>query len=848
VAKAVQKRHLMTEPNLFSQWLHERRKALRLTQSQLAERANLSASAVEKLEGGQRRPSAEVAESLADALQIPPRERMRFLRVAKGVDVGGGDSGEQAATPTNLPAYLTPLIGRGELLQQVETLLRQDEVRLLTLSGPPGIGKTRLALQAASNLLPFFPDGVFLVSLAPIYEETLVLRTIAGALGLRDNVNEAISLTLKEHLREQKALLVLDNFEQVVKAAPSVVDLLWGCPGVKMLVTSREALHVRGERQYPVPSLDSDAAVQLFVQRAREVEAGFSLTEENGEAVKEICARMEGVPLAIELVAARVRLLPPRTLLARLGKMAGNAGDGGDLGEQGSSTLPLLVGGARDLPDRHRTLRSAINWSYELLSIPERTLFRRLGVFVGGFTLSAVEAACNAEEDLPMAILDGLESLFDKNLLKREDGAEREGDGWPRYTVLETIREYALERLVESGEGDALRLRHAEYYLAIFSALTGAHVHERERRLLDMLDREYDNLRAAISWVIASGKSDLASQLGIALHQYWITRGLYKEGRSWLDRIIAAQPDPSRIEPAARAKVAQLLFVAGYQCLYLAEYAKARERLEASVHIFEELGSRREVARALIGMGQAARMQSDYAAAEPFFERSLEIYQALGEKSRIGYALWPLGITVGECGDLARGEALLNESLALAREAGDLYHEFGSLRDLALVIGYAGRHGEAISLLEKSLDLAQQAGFRVGVSWALDGLAFSVMRQGDHARAQQLYREGLEVARVVDKQRIPDSLEGLAEIELARSQGEQVRERLARAAVLLGAAEAVRTLLKGWILPVRVPIREQLVAQVSQRLGASGYEQAYRLGAHMSLEEAIDFALEPGDH
>jgi predicted ATPase/transcriptional regulator with XRE-family HTH domain len=837
----------------FGQWLRQRRKALDLTQDDLAERVGCAPATVRMIEKGQRRPSKQMADVLAECLRVPEEERTVFLALARGRETQR-DEGPPPVTrieapsnlpPNNLPTQLTPLVGRDDVLEGVVAAIRHDDVRLLTLTGAPGIGKTRLALEAGMHLLPNFSDGVFLVTLTPIRDPSLVLPALAGVLGLHDEGTKPVALALKDHLQRQHLLFVLDNFEQVVEAGPSLVDLLWSCPGVKMLVTSREALHVRGERQYPVPSLDLDASVQLFVQRAQEVEAHFSLTEENRAAVREICAGMEGVPLAIELVAARVRLFPPRILLARLN---------GPGYQAGSASLPMLVGGSRDLPERHRTLRSAIRWSYDLLMPAEQKLFRRLGVFVGGCTLPSAEAVCNAQNDLGLNVAEGLLSLLDKSLLKRQDRQSAGSGDEPRYAMLDMIHEYASERLVESGEADEVRLLHAEYYLAMTSALASAPLQGSEKELLNRLDQEYDNLRAVLSWVIEKRESNMALQFSRAMHPYWITRSLYRESRDWLERIIACESGQASTEPEGQARVAELLYYIGAMSLYMTDYSVARSRMEASLALFEDAYSEKGIVRALLGLANVVRMQGDYAAAEAYLERGLEAVQALDNSLALRSLLWSLGIVVGERGEYERASALLDRSLALSKEANDLYTSYGVLRDQGMVLSYAGRHHQAIVLFERFLDIARQSSFRVGVSWALDGMAFSVMRQGDHARARELYKESLTLAKVLDRHRIPDSLEGLAEIELAHARGEGAQpgvgsasysghEFLRRAATLLGAAEAVRGLLKSKTIPVKAPVRERLVLDVQARMGAAEYEQAYRAGERLSLEEAIDFAL-----
>ena len=839
----------MSDPNLFAQWLRERRRALRLTQADLAERAQLSFSAVQKLEGGQRRPSLQVAELLAEALQIAPKERARFLGMAKGGSEAESDGERNGGPPTNLPAHLTPLIGRDDALDKITASLKRDEVRLLTLTGSPGIGKTRLALQAASSLLSYFSDGVFLVTLAPVRDPDLVMSTIAGALGLRDTGSEPISLTLKEHLREQRVLLVLDNFEQVVGAAGSVVELMWGCPHVKMLVTSRETLNVRGEREFSVPPLEvpelrrtknedysalsAYSAMALFVERAQAVDPSFLLTEQNAPTIAAICARLDGLPLAIELVAARTKMLPPKSLLARLE------------GSPGQSRLGLLAGGARDLPERHRTLRDAIGWSYDLLSSPEQVLFKRLGVFRGGFTLAAAEAVCNARTDLNLDLFEVVSQLLHKSLLTREMVHDEETKEEARFIMLETISDYALERLGESGEEDAIRLLHAEYLLAIVSALNPGLVGESQVELLKRLDRDCDNWRAALAWTIEKGPVDVASQLGSALMPYWLFGYYIREGRDWLLRILSAQATGStHCGTESREMRAKLLLKAGTLTTFLLEYSDARELLEESLLISRELGlSGRVYLSTLVNLADVARMQSDYAATEALCEECLKASQETNDYEMRATALCELGATIFACGDPERAETLISQGLVLGRERGDKYLIYTCLRELATVVCHAGRYAEAIALFKECLGVARHATFRMYMGGTTAHLAVAVMRQGDHARARELYREALTLIREANHAPDPYMLEGLVELHLALFHMEGSRESLRRAAMLIELTGNVRLRLKVVRIPIRVPIWERLVSEVRTSLEDKGYGQISVEAQDLSRDAIISYAL-----
>lgn len=844
----------MGNTQTFGQWLRLRRKALDITQDDLADCVGCSPVTIRMVENGQRRPSRQVAELLAGCLHVPEEERAEYIALARQVlpsrqgRAEGENEGAEAATqvvPGNLPAQLTALIGRNEDVENLTKLLLRKDVRLVTLTGQPGVGKTSLAIEAATDLQGYsqFRDGVFWIALAAVSDPDLVIPSIARVLDVQDVGGEPLADTLKRHLRQSRALLLLDNFEQVVEAGTAIADLLESCANLKALVTSREALNVHGEREFkvralPLPditargdmsleTLAQNPAVALFVERAQSVDRDFVLTEENTSYVAAICERLDGLPLAIELVAARTRMLPLAALLQRLE-------------DDGESRLNLLSGGARNAIGRHKTLRDAIGWSYDLLKGEEQVLFRRLGVFLGGFTLAAADAVCNAGSGFQPDLFEQVSQLVHKNLLNRElaPGGKSEMSDEPRFSMAEMIREYSLERMEESGEQGEVRLLHAEYFLAMVSSFDPLMVGENERLLGVRLDQDYDNVRAALAWAIENRPVDMGLPFGLSLARYWELRGYYSEGRDWLERIMSAQGVSDETDPSVRTKRAGLLLNAGRLSLYMSDYSAARAFLEESLGIASELGARGITASAQGHLGHIAWLQGDYAVALPLYEIGLRLREQEGNKTAIANSSWSLGRISAELGDFERAEHLLNKSLAMGRELDDAYVTFGSLRDLGATLCFKGEYGRAIVYLEETILLAQNARFRVGVSWAISALGFAKLAQGDYERAEELFRESLSMARTLDKHRIPDGLEGLAEIELARAKGGTSREGLRRAARLLGAAESVRRILQTKIIPVRVPVQERLVASLCARLGPEEYEQAYKAGEMMSLEEA----------
>ncbi|HKP53057.1 MAG TPA: tetratricopeptide repeat protein [Chloroflexia bacterium] len=793
----------MAEETSFGTWLKHYRRNLDLTQKDLAHDVGCSEITIRKIEADEYRPSKQLAGRLAECLRIPPGEQSAFLQFARGFGGVSKAPGSSSSTsqapwregsvvtepphPTNVQPPLTPTLGREEIIAEVAHLLAQDTVHLLTLVGAPGIGKTRLGTEVALRLLDNFEDGVFVVGLAAIRDPNLVGAAIAQALGLANVKGRGTLPDLIEALHDKHILLLLDNFEQVIVAAPLLTDLLASSPGLKIVVTSREALHLSREQVFWVPPLDlpnlthlpmateleNYPAIALFVERSRAVKPGFALTEENAEAVATICARLDGLPLAIELAAARTRLLPPKALLSRL-----------------SSRLKVVVGGERDSPARHQTLRDAIAWSYDLLDEADRALFRRTGVFVGGCTLSAVEAVCNAYTDLEKDVLEGLESLLDKHLLHlaQEDGEEEE----TRLAMLETIREYALEELALQGEDDAIRYLHAEYYLAMAEAadlnLTGA----EQKLWLDRLERDHDNLRAALQWLLQQGDAETAARLGVALRRFWEVHSHFNEGKVWLKQVLG---QPASIPAPLRAKV---LNGAGALALAQGDYQDAISMIEESLALQRQLGDAVGVVGALNNLGMVAIVTGDFEQALLLLDEGLVISRELGEKGRIATVLGNLAVAVHKIGDLERAEPLMEESLALRRELGH----------------------------------------KRGVATALGSLAEISRARGEHEKTRTLFAEALALYNELkDRVGVAKALEGLAGMELAQA-------HLERAACLLGAVEAMLTSVGAPLATVEHPQHETVIADCRSMLGEETFNEAWARGQAMSAEEVISYALD----
>jgi predicted ATPase/class 3 adenylate cyclase len=624
--------------------------------------------------------------------------------------------------PTNLPVQPTPLIGREKELAEVRLLLSRDDVRLLTLTGVGGTGKTRLALQVAADLIEGFPNGVFFVSLASVSDVDLVLPTIAQSLGLREQRGETLLDMLNEYLREKQLLLLLDNFEQILKAAPSVRSLLGSASGLRVLVTSRIPLHLSGERTYPVPplglpnpnrlpdlsTLRQVDAVSLFIARAEAAKPDFTLTNDNAPAIAEICIRLDGLPLALELAAARIRVLPAQTLLARLGQR-----------------LRLLTGGAQDLEERQRTLSATIAWSYDLLSDQEKMLFARLGQFVGGCRIDAAEALCDPEDELGSDVLGGLASLAEKSLLSQTEDV----DGEPRFSMLETIREYALERLQESGEAEQIRDRHA----ACFLRLAEGNVGQVGEPPLPLLAAEQPNLRAALGWFAQRGDGESQLRLAVALARFWLSGGSGAEGLAQLEAALVAAPAaPTGLRARAFLAAASIAMRTGD---YERTVSAAREALEP----FRASGDERGAAEALRLTAGGLRLGGNPAGTTALLEESLALARKLGDPVLTSLALVVLGAFAQDEGDDLRAYELCAEGRAIlkAQPTRELEEVVATAQFGNVALGL-GRHDEAEAAYQESLLLAWQLGAEATAYYPLLGLAALRVQTGKASQAAKL--------------------------------------------------------------------------------------------------------------
>ena len=689
--------------------------------------------------------------------------------------------------PHNLPIHPTALLGRGDEIARVRERLLRDDVRLLTLTGPGGIGKTRLSLQIAADAIDRFADGVFFVALAPISDPDLVASTIAQTLDVRLDARKPVIESLTEHLAGKQLLLQLDNFEQILPAASIVSELLSAAPRLKILVTSRAALQVRGEYEYPVPplalpdhrevftpaTLSQYGAVALFIERAAAIKPDFAVTAENAPAIAETCHRLDGLPLAIELAAARIRLLTPQAILTRLERR-----------------LPLLTGGARDLPARQQTLRDAIAWSYDLLSPGEQTLYRRLSVFVGGCTLEAAEAVCDPDASFGLDILDGITSLAAQSIVRQVDGP----DGEPRLTMLATVREYGLELLEASGEAGVIRSRHVAYFVSLAEEAVQKLFGPEQIAWLRRLDVDHDNLRAVLTW---SQAGEIPVEIGLrlvgTLHAFWSKRGFLGESRGRVAALLAVPGAEAPTVGRARA-----LWHAAWLAFHQADYAAGRSLAKESAQIHRRMNDLRGVGRALVVQALAEANLDNTSTARSLLEESVAIARKEGNRFELAIALGNLGGVVQSEGDYEAAAALRGEAASIAREIGDRESLGTALAGLASLARLRGSHEESAALWKEDLVVSSEIGHRWITLRALAGLAGAACLAGDHGRAARIF----------------------------------------------GAVEAVREAAGTRELPGWRAINDRDVADARAAIGDKAFSAAWADGQGMSLEQAVAYALD----
>ena len=776
--------------------MRQRRKALGLTRSDLAEQIPCSSDTINKIERSQRKPSRQMAQRLAECLNIPKEQHTDWVGIARS----GSTSPQQAAwlesirPPTNLPLSLTPLIGREGDVQHVCTRLIQDNVRLLTLTGPPGVGKTRLGLQVAAKVRDEFEDGVFFVPLDSLPHSDFVLPAIANALGLDDRGAQPIIDQIINFLWGKNILLLLDNFEHVTNALGFLVQLLEQCAFLKVLVTSRMALRLRCERLFPVQPLalpgpdcplDPETlleypAIKLFIDRAQAVLPTFALTSHNAASVAAICHRLDGIPLAIELIAASIRVLSPQMLHEYL--------DGAIL---------LETGVLNDMDQRQQSLRSAFDWSYNLLALEEQKLFTRLAVFVDGCTFEAAETVCGGGseyEGLEESFLYRLESLVNKSLVVRQEKNDS-----PRFKMLNIIREYALEKQVSPTEADVIRRQHAEYCLSLAES---AEVHIRgaqQKTWLERLEMEHANLNAAMVWGLSCPESqEICLRIAGTLWWFWSRGGHVKEGQMWLEKLL-------------------LLNEAG---------------------VYKGPNLRVALGKIYTGLARISLIQGDYDAACALAEKSMPLWQEAGDPWYLCYATQTLADILSDLGEYTRSQKIALECQVLAQEVGDPWLQALPPILLGELARIQGDEHQALTFYSESLKFCRLSGDIRNIAFQLHNIGQIVQNLGDLEHAKALYMEALEVHRQLTAPRaVALGLERLAGV--AGAQGQP-----ARAAKLLGAAKALRSRLGTPVEATERSVYEQVVAAARQGQSEHVFAVHWTEGSLLTMEQAIAYALE----
>ena len=789
--------------------------------------------------------------------------------------------------PNNLPVQLTSFVGRTKELVEIREEISRPEVHLLTLTGPGGVGKTRLSLEVAAQLLDQYEDGVFFVPLAPISDPVLVSLTIAHALGIRESQSRPAIDTLKEYLHDRQLLLVLDNFEHLTKAASLVTDILTTAPQLKVLVTSRTLLHVYGEHLHPIlpmllpkpgevaqPESNSlPEAVQLFIERAKAMKADFTLSSENFRILGEICVRLDGLPLAIELAAARVRQISPQAMLHQWSDTSGG------------TPLKTLTIGPRDLPARHKTLRNAVAWSYNLLEASDQLLFRRAGIFEGGWTPEAAEKILveplfgnnypTSVASSDPAIVFRFGPLVEANLIKQTEAA-----GEIRFSMLDTIREYALEQCVENGEVDMLRRRHAEFFLELAEKAKPNLLGSQRLVWVNLLEHDYENLTAALRWAIDYQEAEVALRLGSALGKFWYTFDpiYWSEGRRWLDKALNLR----QLEEVSLAVRANALNEAGVLAWVQIDYDHASKCFEECLTIRQMAGEKAGIASALGNLGLVAREKHDLLLARAYQEKCLALKRELGDKQGIATALSNLGLVATDQGDYEYAISLYEESLALNHELQNMTGLTLTLHNLGgLLVENRGDYARALTLLMESLKLSRELGGhffliphtlnhlgnlslnrrdyeqarrlfdesmnlscesdnKYGIGHALHGLGHLAHLLGEYENAQEYYKKSVMVLHEIN---------GIVEIIwnlIAMADMAYINGQPIRGATLLGASEKLREITPTPIMRIRREAFEHSISIAHSLLSEIEFDKAWKRGREMTLDQAVAFAINEG--
>jgi len=712
----------------------------------------------------------------------------------------------------DLPTPRTSLIGREREVMEAAELLLRPNVRLLSLTGAGGAGKTRMAIAVASAAAQKFTAGVQFVGVASITHPDLVAAAIAKSLDIQQVPNCTVPQLLRDYLQDSEPfLLVLDNFEQVLPAATVVAELLAACPSLKVLVTTRECLRVYGEQEFPVAPLEQNSAIQLFAHRAKAVRPNFLINPENSAAIREICSRLDGLPLAIELAAARTKLLSPVAILQRL-----------------ESRLQFLTGGPLDLPERQQTLRNTIDWSHDLLNEAEQKLLRRFSVFVGGSTLEGAEAVCDTSRDLGVDLLDGLSSLVDKNLVQRMDPLDSE----ERFVMLETLREYAFERLLSSGEEPATRRAHAAYCLVLAEEGNSDLSPPERSRWLARCDLEIDNFRSAADWLFGNRDLEWGLRLCLALFRFWDMRDHLIEGRACLETVLSLANSGYARE---RAKVCIFL---GALSIAQGDFAAGQQFLRQSLSLYEELNDGWGIAASLNALGISARHSRDYQTAQSYLERSLERWRTLPNRLDTAHCLHNLANVAKGLGDYPRAQNALREATEIFEEVRDRSGAAWSVNQQGDIAREQGDLDAARNYYQRALRAFRDAGDRWGSARSLADLGYVYCEQREYEAARNSYREALRVfAELGHRRGVARALEGSACLAAARGHA-------AHALTLAGAAEHLRRLISAPLPQAERSKLDQNLSSAWESLSKAEGTRVWAEGSAMSIESVIQYSLQ----